>query len=354
MSLVQNAQSVWIQGCLDVVAPTILFYDYFLTLPREIELIWAHPTLRSSIVFFVNRYIPIVSAIVSLVFSFAKFASDESTCKTFFIAHEASIIFSQVVVSVLLALRIVALHHRDRRITAILVGAFILLLPLACWSITGGSSYVLAATSGCHIALDFAAGTHVSFAWVVQAIWDILVFGLMIRSTVRIRRFREGRATLTGTNLVDLVWRDGAFYFGVMAIATLFNIGFFYVQEDGIRGIVAPVTSSISVSMMSRLFLNLHEAVSSHGTVGNGPDARQTITLLFASRLDDSSNSSNEEDRNNEYGTAPGTSLPAEVFSNDSRMVPLERDSRRRRPRSLTVVSEEYPLEELRHREAVP
>lgn len=48
---------------------------------------------------------------------------------------------------------------------------------------------------------------------------------------------------LTGTNLVDLVWRDGAFYFGIMAMATLVNIGFFYVRDDGIRGTLAPVAS---------------------------------------------------------------------------------------------------------------
>ena len=65
----------------------------------------------------------------------------------------------------------------------------------------------------------------------------------MIRSTYRVRKFREGRTPLTGTNLVDLVWRDGAIYFGIMAVSTLVNIGFFYVRDDGIRGTLAPVAS---------------------------------------------------------------------------------------------------------------
>lgn len=76
-----------------------------------------------------------------------------------------------------------------------------------------------------------------------QAIWDLLIFSLMIRSTLRLRRFREGRTSFTGSDLVGLVWRDGAIYFGIMAIATLVNIGFFYVRDDGIRGTLAPVAS---------------------------------------------------------------------------------------------------------------
>ncbi|VDB89655.1 unnamed protein product [Peniophora sp. CBMAI 1063] len=352
MSLAQSAQSVWIQGCLDVVAPTILFFDYFLTLPREIELIWERPSSRPSIVFFVNRYIPIVTSIVSVVFSFAEFASNESTCKTFFIAHEASIIFSQVVVGVLLALRIIALHHRDRRIAAVLAIAFVLLLPVACWSITGGSSFVLPSTSGCHIALDFTSGLHVSFAWMTQAIWDVLIFGLMIRSTFRVRRFREGRTRLTGTNLVDLVWRDGAIYFGIMAVATFVNIGFFYVKDDGIRGTLAPVASSISVSMMSRLFLNLHEAVSSPVNTDGVLDTRRTITLLFASRMDDNARRSNPSE-DEYYSTAPPDtpSIPGDMFNPDSDVSFSDYSSHRRHRRHSTA-AEEYALDDMTTRDA--
>ncbi|VDB89657.1 unnamed protein product [Peniophora sp. CBMAI 1063] len=297
MSLTQDAYSVWVQGCMDVVAPTVLLFDYTLTLSQEIRLMWIHPTSRTSLVFFLNRYVPIASCIVSIIFSFSEFGSSESTCKSFYVARQASIIFSQAVVAVLLALRIVALYQRDKRIIAVLVGAFVLLIPLACWSITGGSSYVLQAAAGCHIASDFASGVHISFAWIVQAIWDILIFSLTIRNTLQVQQSWRSRTFLTGTSLVNLVWRDGAFYFAIMAVSTLVNIGFFYVQQDGLRGVLAPVASSISVSMMSRLFLNLAEAVSSQGTAESTPDHRQTITILFASHLDSTGQNSVEHRR---------------------------------------------------------
>ena len=37
----------------------ILYTDYSVTLPREIEYIWRHPTSRPSLIFYVNRYIPL-------------------------------------------------------------------------------------------------------------------------------------------------------------------------------------------------------------------------------------------------------------------------------------------------------
>ena len=37
----------------------ILYTDYAVTLPREIEYIWRHPTSRPSLIFYVNRYIPL-------------------------------------------------------------------------------------------------------------------------------------------------------------------------------------------------------------------------------------------------------------------------------------------------------
>ena len=46
----------------------ILYFDYALTLCPEMECIWRHPTSRTSIIFYINRYIPIFSNIAVLVY----------------------------------------------------------------------------------------------------------------------------------------------------------------------------------------------------------------------------------------------------------------------------------------------
>lgn len=76
-------------------------------------------------------------------------------------------------------------------------------------------------------------------------------------------------------------------------------------------------------------------------------DSKRTITILFASRLDDTRNA--EEDHDGYI--APDTpSIPGEMFNPDSN--PSE-DSSRRRHRAHTEVPEEYALDEMRRGEVV-
>ena len=58
----------------------------------------------------------------------------------------------------------------------------------------------------------------IAVAWIAQAVFDMIIFGLTVYRTLQTRRFRDGRGLLlSGSGLVDLVWRDGAMYFVVMA-----------------------------------------------------------------------------------------------------------------------------------------
>ena len=72
--------------------------------------------------------------------------------------------------------------------------------------------------------------------------------------------------------------------------------------------------------MMSRLFLNLHEAVTPHATAQGVLDSRRTITLLFATPLENTqSNDSGEEvgydgtpDRTSSPPDTPGSNMLGE------------------------------------------
>ena len=77
-------------------------------------------------------------------------------------------------------------------------------------------------------------------AWIAQAVFDMIIFGLTVYRTLQTRRFRDGRGLLlSGSGLVDLVWRDGAMYFVVMAMSNVANIVTFYLLTDGLRGVLS-------------------------------------------------------------------------------------------------------------------
>ena len=80
----------------------------------------------------------------------------------------------------------------------------------------------------------------IAVAWIAQAVFDMIIFGLTVYRTLQTRRFRDGRGLLlSGSGLVDLVWRDGAMYFVVMAMSNVANIVTFYLLTDGLRGVLS-------------------------------------------------------------------------------------------------------------------
>lgn len=64
----------WTDGQFRLV---ILYYDYLVTLPVEIQYIWPKLFSKSSIWFFINRYIPIFGNIPILLSSFASATARE-------------------------------------------------------------------------------------------------------------------------------------------------------------------------------------------------------------------------------------------------------------------------------------
>ncbi|VDC07461.1 unnamed protein product [Peniophora sp. CBMAI 1063] len=305
MTRVEDAETVWIHGCLELAALTILYHDYFLTLPREIDRIWRSPLSRPSLVFYLNRYVPVLGDIVITVYSFSDFAAEETTCRQFALARQILLLFSQSIVCILLALRIIALYNRSKGVTVFVVGSGLVLLGIACWSVTGGHSFVLQDVPGCHMGMDYYTGSHIAVAWIAQAAFDMIIFGFTVYRTLQTRRYRDGRGLrLNGSGLLDLVWRDGALYFVVMAMSNVGNIVTFYVLSDGLRGVLSTFAGCISVTMMSRLMLNLYEAATPASTMNGAPaDMTRTVTMFFTTRLD----GLDDDVYDNDYEAAPET-----------------------------------------------
>ncbi|KAK7457757.1 hypothetical protein VKT23_010096 [Stygiomarasmius scandens] len=55
------------------------------------------------------------------------------------------------------------------------------------------------------------------------------------------------------------MFRDGAIYYGVMVLVNLANMITYYTMGSNMKGGLSTFASSISVTMMSRLMLNLHK-----------------------------------------------------------------------------------------------
>ncbi|THH15946.1 hypothetical protein EW146_g4616 [Bondarzewia mesenterica] len=178
------------------------------------------------------------------------------------------------------------------------------------------------------------SGVHLAMAWEAQAGFDLLIFGLTIAKSTEARRQRQDINSLIKVEmgLIDLIYRDGellpthislstcpdhwgirsgilghagAIYFFIMVLANLSNIFTFYFAPDGLRGCLSTFASwyvpplrhlslnytpthpmhSVSVTMMSRLMLNLHEVASSMHTL-HDTSLSSGATIAFTIRID--------------------------------------------------------------------
>ncbi|KAJ7090991.1 hypothetical protein C8R44DRAFT_891688 [Mycena epipterygia] len=158
--------------------------------------------------------------------------------------------------TVMMILRTYALYNRSKRLlwTLVVIGA--ILTGVTVWNTQGQDTSTLTALPGCHPHIAPVTAFHFAAAWGALFVFDIIIFVLTVYNGWLAAR----RLGPTGPmSLHMLIIRDGALYFAVMVLANLVNILTFIIDLPVLPGSLAPFASSISITMMARLMLNLHE-----------------------------------------------------------------------------------------------
>ncbi|KII88678.1 hypothetical protein PLICRDRAFT_633547 [Plicaturopsis crispa FD-325 SS-3] len=265
------------------LAIALFYYDQLLTTPDEIMYIWARPRSTSSIAFLFNRWFGFWANLTITVMSFIDIPDER--CHTYNFARQILLIISEVIVSYLLMLRTYALYQRSRRILYSILGVAFAFIGLTGWSLTGQkSSATPNIYSGCHIGNTPMTGIHLAVPWEALFAFDTMIFFLTLSATYKGQHRHEG-LMLTGDKLplLSLLLRDGAMYFCGMAFANLANILTFYLSSAILKGFLSTFASNLSVTLMSRLMLNLH-SVGTVGIMTSGPSDPRT-GMVFTSRL---------------------------------------------------------------------
>ncbi|TFK47501.1 hypothetical protein OE88DRAFT_1665658 [Heliocybe sulcata] len=252
-----EARAILIQNYAHVFAVAILFYDHILTLRPEVVYIWRSRRLGVKALFLLNRYYALLVNIIATVLEFKSFSLE--SCKAAMQFRQFSVLCTAVIVTILLVLRIYALYGCSKRVLAGLVIAGSSLASISAWQVAVEHSDIKN-SPGCHIAYDRKSGIRTATGWESLLVMDTLVFALTLKKTLSDRP-RNLRPSLTKTNdLVVLMLRDGAVYYAVMVLANIGNILTFYFCAPLIKGILSTFVSNISVTMLSRLMLNIHES----------------------------------------------------------------------------------------------
>ncbi|OCB86468.1 hypothetical protein A7U60_g6361 [Sanghuangporus baumii] len=202
-------------------------------------------------------------------------------------------LISNIISAIILILRTYALYERATWVL-IVTGIFgAASVAVGAWSVNSvdGELFNFQPIVVCVPMLIHDQG--LKFAWITTFCFDFVVFGLTIARTYRYMK-AQSRLHME-SRLTVLLMRDGSIYFLVMSIVNAANYilaariqNSFFASATGTNSILANV---ISVTMISRLLLNLREEAIEYNrgtSSGDGVPTVRTLTdtnLVFTSRI---------------------------------------------------------------------
>ncbi|KAG1790866.1 hypothetical protein EV424DRAFT_909236 [Suillus variegatus] len=253
---ITESQQLWIHLYAVLVANSILIYDHIATLPEEIAFIWRRPKALSSKLFLVNRYIALVGNIFALCIDFLPICVKYTLCRQLFF------LFQGLIVCLILTIRIYALYGCSKRVLIWMIIIGFILVIVACAGTFGhfSSNATIYPGVGCYETYTAAIAARVGLAWVALFVFELLIFILTVYRICKTRGLLR-LSLFTRSNAINIVFHDGAMYFGAMTLINIPNILTYYSGSVNTRGSLATFTSSMSATLISRLVLNLHESM---------------------------------------------------------------------------------------------
>ncbi|KAI9459150.1 hypothetical protein BJY52DRAFT_1186514 [Lactarius psammicola] len=266
----------------------ILYYDYFLTLSREVDGFWhPGPHTWASIVFFANRYIALLGHVPFLYIVYADpcktvvgpihlFSDDDSF--SYFQAHTA---FSRKVpwhidvTSSFSDRGVYALYFRNKWVLAfvaleavVAIGYSLNRQEVPAQTYKRGESLLLpefVTRHQCHsITSIMNTRSQTAAAFSGLLVFDFTVFALSTYRSIKLGRHNEP--------FLKRLFVDGLVYYGVTWSANLVNV-IVLVTTDPSVDLATPVFANVlSVIMISRLMINLHDPMLHNSTVRDDTD----------------------------------------------------------------------------------
>uniref|UniRef100_A0A0W0FQN0 DUF6533 domain-containing protein n=1 Tax=Moniliophthora roreri TaxID=221103 RepID=A0A0W0FQN0_MONRR len=253
-----------VHSIAQVFAISTLLWDYLITLDKEIDSIWMRPKSRGVITFLAFRYLTLTTNISAFIFSFYPLEPEvscsfnalfvildpsvfrcrrrgvevlASTVKFFSSFHSAqfaaSLVFCNPPSLLIRPYSIIDLSHLRS----------ILLRPensMVIWNshrVCGGilwQQFVLSRQdkvrypilAECHVGISYETAIRIAGLWLTLFVYDTVIFSLTAARTYQF--WRKVHLQHLHPSLLSLFFRDGAVYFGVMALVNLANILTFY------------------------------------------------------------------------------------------------------------------------------
>ncbi|KAJ7876753.1 hypothetical protein B0H14DRAFT_2713881 [Mycena olivaceomarginata] len=255
-----------------------LIYDHLLTLDAEVKFVWSAKLGPGTCWFLAVRYIALSANIGVAVYYFRDL--DHETCVKMLWVWDVLLLSQEALIETTLSLRVFAMYGLNKWILVCLLAAVGVMGSVGLWaSVTYGQHANIPAVPGvvgCH-ALYTATVARSAGTWEALVVCDILVFALTVR-----RAYIQRASPLYAGSLIQRMATDGSMYFGIIVLANLANVLTFYLGHGLVPGFLSWFTTSLSVTLLFRLMLNLQEAGAPR--IATNPVDTETVRFMEMGR----------------------------------------------------------------------
>ncbi|KAJ7938620.1 hypothetical protein B0H13DRAFT_2301660 [Mycena leptocephala] len=213
----------------------LLLYDYLLTLPTEIHIVWPRPRPWLLLI----RYLALGTNLSMVVLTFGIFGLQWNRWIS------------------ILTLRVYALFNRKRVILWLLSLAGLGSLAVGVW--LGSAADTAAPLPGSLCMLSHVSVIRIAGAWEAEVFRDVLIFAFTL-----LRGILHWQRDNYRSRLVKCFVLDGFVYFCLIAAVDVANILSYYFGDPFLAGSLAWLAGALSAVLTARLILNMREVADTN------------------------------------------------------------------------------------------
>jgi hypothetical protein len=280
-----EAQQILLCTYAVLAGNSILIYDHVITLPEEIAFIWRRPKTLSAMLFLLNRYLALLGIICSMVVQ--NFLVSDEICSKYTMYRQLDILIQGTIICIIMAIRTYALYSCSQRLLTWMSIMIVALVGVACavtFAQVSGDAAILPGI-GCYEVYTAETAARVGLAWVALFVFDSLIFILTVYRICKTRGL-PWSSLINRRNVIDVIFQDGVMYFGAMVLINIPNILTYYSGSVAIRGSLCNFTSCISVTLISRMMLNLHKTIETGIFSTTVRDDDYCLDVFLTTRVD--------------------------------------------------------------------
>ncbi|KAF8608375.1 hypothetical protein BDV93DRAFT_519419 [Ceratobasidium sp. AG-I] len=245
---------IFASRCLAIAGVCILCYDYILTFPEEVELVWKQKWSMVSTIFVVNRYVTPMALVVD-IFDKGGLTTflPRSFCVNWYYGEAMWNLVSFGLIHALVALRVHAIWGRPRWLTITLVVLYIIYFVMtAVISVKFQIQFADTVAYNPLFRLCFAAiSPYLWTCWLPALVFESFVFILTVVKAI------EHSKSKVNTPVINVLYRDGIIYFVVICCCSMLNMMVWLLAPPTLVALSKYFVLSVVPTMGARLVLNL-------------------------------------------------------------------------------------------------